>query len=417
MSHLGIFKLEDRVLFDAAGAAEVVEAASNVDNHSQVSESQVQDNEAKDALKNAPPENPADAAVQQQVQQATPENVADLDAAADAIVDGEIVPGDNPVDADAADAADADDHAAPAVEAHADAADADDISADDDGGDVQAADTADGIDAIQHADLGDDIDDFINLDQDAEQDSDGDSPVALDGGVVAADADAPQRDLVIINSSVQNKEQIVEALGENTDVLYLEAGTDPLDAINDFLDANGDVKYSAIHIVSHGNAGYFVLNGQIIDADAVMSDPASWANIGQHMTADGDIMIYGCNVAGSLDGEMLISNIANLTGADVAASVDDTGARGDWDLEYTVGTIDNSFLDASDYEYTLTSHEVTKETGTEEGSLSWALGVAQGGDEIVLSVDASVEGDFSFTGKLTLSSNDSAHTATITSGA
>ena len=413
MSHLGIFKLEDRVLFDAAGAAEVVEAASNVDNHSQVSESQVQDNEAK----NAPPENPADAAVQQQVQQATPENVADLDAAADAIVDGEIVPGDNPVDADAADAADADDHAAPAVEAHADAADADDISADDDGGDVQAADTADGIDAIQHADLGDDIDDFINLDQDAEQDSDGDSPVALDGGVVAADADAPQRDLVIINSSVQNKEQIVEALGENTDVLYLEAGTDPLDAINDFLDANGDVKYSAIHIVSHGNAGYFVLNGQIIDADAVMSDPASWANIGQHMTADGDIMIYGCNVAGSLDGEMLISNIANLTGADVAASVDDTGARGDWDLEYTVGTIDNSFLDASDYEYTLTSHEVTKETGTEEGSLSWALGVAQGGDQIVLFVDASVEGDFSFTGKLTLSSNDSAHTATITSGA
>ena len=417
MSHLGIFKLEDRVLFDAAGAAEVVEAASNVDNHSQVSESQVQDNEAKDALKNAPPENPADAAVQQQVQQATPENVADLDAAADAIVDGEIVPGDNPVDADAADAADADDHAAPAVEAHADAADADDISADDDGGDVQAADTADGIDAIQHADLGDDIDDFINLDQDAEQDSDGDSPVALDGGAVAADADAPQRDLVIINSSVQNKEQIVEALGENTDVLYLEAGTDPLDAINDFLDANGDVKYSAIHIVSHGNAGYFVLNGQIIDADAVMSDPASWANIGQHMTADGDIMIYGCNVAGSLDGEMLISNIANLTGADVAASVDDTGARGDWDLEYTVGTIDNPFLDASDYDYTLSSWEVTKETGTEEGSLSWALGVAQGGDEILLSVDASVEGNFSFTGKLTLSSNDSAHTATITSGA
>lgn len=417
MSHLGIFKLEDRVLFDAAGAAEVVEAASNVDNHSQVSESQVQDNEAKDALKNAPPENPADAAVQQQVQQATPENVADLDAAADAIVDGEIVPGDNPVDADAADAADADDHAAPAVEAHADAADADDISADDDGGDVQAADTADGIDAIQHADLGDDIDDFINLDQDAEQDSDGDSPVALDGGAVAADADAPQRDLVIINSSVQNKEQIVEALGENTDVLYLEAGTDPLDAINDFLDANGDVKYSAIHIVSHGNAGYFVLNGQIIDADAVMSDPASWANIGQHMTADGDIMIYGCNVAGSLDGEMLISNIANLTGADVAASVDDTGARGDWDLEYTVGTIDNAFLDASDYGYTLTVHEVTKETGTEDGSLSWALDIAVDGDEIVLSVDASTEGDFSFTGKLILSSNDSAHTATITSGA
>ena len=422
MSHLGIFKLEDRVLFDAAGAAEVVEAASNVDNHSQVSESQVQDNEAKDALKNAPPENPADAAVQQQVQQATPENVADLDAAADAIVDGEIVPGDNPVDADAADAADAGDHAAPAVEAHADAADADDISADDDGGDVQAADTADGIDAIQHADLGDDIDDFINLDQDAEQDSDGDSPVALDGGAVAADADAPQRDLVIINSSVQNKEQIVEALGENTDVLYLEAGTDPLDAINDFLDANGDVKYSAIHIVSHGNAGYFVLNGQIIDADAVMSDPASWANIGQHMTADGDIMIYGCNVAGSLDGEMLISNIANLTGADVAASVDDTGARGDWDLEYTVGTIDNPFLDASDYGYTLESYTVTNGGSvTTDGSLEYQLNAAiEAGDtdaEFVLQADSTIYGNWTISSDSAFTFSGADYTITINSDA
>ena len=46
MSQFGIFKLEDRVLFDAAGAAEAVEAVTNADNHSQVSESQVQDNEA-----------------------------------------------------------------------------------------------------------------------------------------------------------------------------------------------------------------------------------------------------------------------------------------------------------------------------------------------------------------------------------
>lgn len=427
MSHFGIYKLEDRVLFDAAGAAEAVEAATNADNHSQVSESQVQDNEAKDALKNAPPENPADAAVQQQMQQTTPENVADLDAAADAIVDGEIVPGDNPVDADAADAADADDigdHAAPDAVADVDAADADgdDISADDDGGDIQAADADDGIDVVQHSALGDDIDDFINLDDDGDQDSDGDSPVALDGGVAAADADAPQRDLVIINSSVQNKEQIVEALGENTDVLYLEAGTDPLDAINDFLDANGDVKYSAIHIVSHGNAGYFVLNGQIIDADAVMSDPASWASIGQHMTADGDIMIYGCNVAGSLDGEMLISNIANLTGADVAASVDDTGVHGDWDLEYSVGVIDNPFLDVSDYQYSLETYEVTNGGSvTTDGSLEYQLNAAieakDNGAEFVLQADATIYSNWTISSGSTFTFSGTGYTITINSDA
>ncbi|MBL4590027.1 MAG: DUF4347 domain-containing protein, partial [Alphaproteobacteria bacterium] len=52
---------------------------------------------------------------------------------------------------------------------------------------------------------------------------------------------------------------------------------------------------------------------------------------------------YGCNLAESIDGQGLIQGIASLTGADIAASTDLTGAEvlgGDWVLEYSTGDIE-----------------------------------------------------------------------------
>lgn len=369
MKKVNIFKLEDRVLFDAAGVADAVDAANQAAS-AEASAAQEQAQDSKEALKNAPPENPADAAANAQAQQnhSNPGEAADLDAAANKIVEGEIVPGQAPEQADApADGADVD---ASAADTDGEAPDADHAAAESQGGD--AGDSGDAGDAgdINDVPLGD-IDDFINGGHDSDADHDGDAEhnaeqdsadadkpaPALDAVPAAANADAPGRELVIINSSVQDAQKIIDALGENTDVLFLESGTDALDAINDYLDANG-IKYDAIHIVSHGNAGYFVLNGEIIDAQSVANDPASWANIGKHLTNDGDIMIYGCNVAGNLDGQMLISQIASLTGADVAASVDNTGGNGNWDLEYSVGIIDNQYINVHDYAYSLAAHEV-----------------------------------------------------------
>jgi hypothetical protein len=58
-----------------------------------------------------------------------------------------------------------------------------------------------------------------------------------------------------------------------------------------------------------------------------------------------DILFYGCDFAGSHDGKLLIESLSALTGADVAASIDDTGHAifgGDWDLEYKAGEIQSS---------------------------------------------------------------------------
>lgn len=317
-------------------------------------------------------------------------------------MEGEIVPGQAPEQADApADGADVD---ASAADTDGEAPDADHAAAESQGGD--AGDSGDAGDAgdINDVPLGD-IDDFINGGHDSDADHDGDAEhnaeqdsadadkpaPALDAVPAAANADAPGRELVIINSSVKDAQAIIDALGDNTDVLFLENGTDALDAINEYLDANG-IKYDAIHIVSHGNAGYFVLNGEIIDAQSVANDPASWANIGKHLSDNGDIMIYGCNVAGNLDGQMLVSQIASLTGADVAASVDSTGVNGNWDLEYSIGVIDNQFLNVNDYRYSLASYQVGGNGGKDfDTQFNAALTAGDAGAEFLFTTNYTIE--------------------------
>ncbi|MEQ1829122.1 MAG: DUF4347 domain-containing protein, partial [Pirellula sp.] len=92
----------------------------------------------------------------------------------------------------------------------------------------------------------------------------------------------------------------------------------------------------AIHIVSHGADGFVQLGGSWLTAwnvDQHLDELQRW---GMALDDNGDILIYGCNVAEGVDGQSLINTIAEAADADVAASIDTTGdiLRGDWELEY-----------------------------------------------------------------------------------
>ena len=69
------------------------------------------------------------------------------------------------------------------------------------------------------------------------------------------------------------------------------------------------------------------------------------------MTDDADLLIYGCDVAGSDQGREMVETLAALTGADVAASTDRTGNEtlgGDWALEYEAGDIEAQIVFSSE---------------------------------------------------------------------
>ena len=173
---------------------------------------------------------------------------------------------------------------------------------------------------------------------------------------VAAAADPAEvtetKVLVVINSSVAEPDAVVNDLGDGYEILQLQSGTDAMDAINAYLDDHADTVYSALHIVSHGSDGALILNGETIDNDTL--NPADWKEIGKHLSADADILIYGCDLASSDEGRAFADAIADLTGADVAASTDATGgADGDWDLEYQTGLIESATIQPENYAHTL----------------------------------------------------------------
>ncbi len=99
----------------------------------------------------------------------------------------------------------------------------------------------------------------------------------------------------------------------------------------------------AIHIVSHGNAGELSLGNTKLNQntlDSYVDDLISWRD---SITDDGDILLYGCNVAASEVGKEFIEDLSQYTAADVLASTDLTGSEdlgGDWDLEYATGNIE-----------------------------------------------------------------------------
>ena len=68
-----------------------------------------------------------------------------------------------------------------------------------------------------------------------------------------------------------------------------------------------------------------------------------WIKWGSAFSEHGEFLIYGCNLAATETGEAFIETLADLTGANVAASDDLAGSAeqaGDWDLEYHQGDID-----------------------------------------------------------------------------
>ena len=159
-------------------------------------------------------------------------------------------------------------------------------------------------------------------------------------------------ELVVIDPSADDYEQMVADLQANTDrvfeILVLNPRKDGIAQITDILDSLDDV--SAIHLVSHGDDGELLLGTSVLSQQSMGQYAAEMITWQNSMTEDADLLIYGCDLAASESGRDLLESLSVLTGADVAGSDDDTGHAkygGDWDLEFTSGSIESTIAFSS----------------------------------------------------------------------
>ncbi|MBI1209818.1 MAG: DUF4347 domain-containing protein [Azospirillum sp.] len=154
--------------------------------------------------------------------------------------------------------------------------------------------------------------------------------------------DGGRREVVFIESNVADYQTLVDGMKPGIEVELLDATQDGLSQIAKW--AQSHSGYDAIHIISHGNQGTIELGIFSLDSTGTQTRAADLATLGAALTADGDLLLYGCEVAGGT-GQTLITALAAATGADVAASSDETGALsadGNWVLERSFGTIETA---------------------------------------------------------------------------
>ncbi len=147
--------------------------------------------------------------------------------------------------------------------------------------------------------------------------------------------------LLVLDARIEHRDQLIAGLPSDVTALVVNSNEDGLAAISAALAQMG--KADSVQILSHGAAGQFTLGSQTISASTIDQFSQTLQGWKANLNAGADIQLYGCDVGAGNAGQTLVNELAQLTGADVGASSNDTGAAskgGDWNLEVRSGDVD-----------------------------------------------------------------------------
>lgn len=151
------------------------------------------------------------------------------------------------------------------------------------------------------------------------------------------------RNLLFVDSRVADKESLISSISSDSEYYVLDEERDGVAQMVDIL--AGRSGFDSIQIISHGSPGTITIGSTVLDNGTLTAYADHLAAIGRSLNDDGDLLLYGCNVGAGAVGESFVERLAEMTGADVAASDDVTGgsvAGGDWELEVASGEVDQS---------------------------------------------------------------------------
>ena len=197
--------------------------------------------------------------------------------------------------------------------------------------------------------------------------------------------------IVFIDSAIDDIQPIIESIGDNVEIIIIDANSDGVEQIASVLESRENID--AIHIFSHGRSGTLDLGSTKLTEASIASRHADEMEIIRNsLSENADILLYGCDFGANARGVSAIDAFAKATGADVAASDDLTGAAnlgGDWDLEVQAGEIEAVALEAAAFEGVLVDtdgdgeDDITDIDDDNDGILDVDEGFTQGGQNLL----------------------------------
>ncbi|MGE9290188.1 MAG: isopeptide-forming domain-containing fimbrial protein, partial [Puniceicoccales bacterium] len=183
---------------------------------------------------------------------------------------------------------------------------------------------------------------------------------ALGEGIESASGEQEigRNELLVLDGRIEDWETLASELEENSSDgiilhrLMIGGEEDGLASISDYFAdlAQEGIYFDAVHIVSHASEGRLSLGGYDYRADDLVEGLPAMEEISQwqeYLLDGADILLYGCDLGAGESGAQLLQQISRYSGADVAASLDVTGAPssgGNWDLEVSTGSVETTTL-------------------------------------------------------------------------
>ncbi|ERT08669.1 hypothetical protein M595_1458 [Lyngbya aestuarii BL J] len=184
--------------------------------------------------------------------------------------------------------------------------------------------------------------------------------------------------VIFVDSNIADYQSLVNSVEPETKVVVLDPNRNGVEQITEVL-ANYD-NLDSVQILSHGDSAVLQLGNSSLDNGNIESYENQLQQWGKALSENGDILLYGCNVAEGEQGQAFINRLGEITAADIAASEDLTGNSdlgGDWVLEATTGFIESPLafqVEAmSAFNSVLQTFTVTNNRNSGAGSLRQAI--------------------------------------------
>ena len=171
-------------------------------------------------------------------------------------------------------------------------------------------------------------------------------------GISRQEESLGRREVVFIDHQLDDLDRMLQELqsnrsdGTSFEFVWLEQNQDGLSQISTYLSQSSQ-DFDAIHIISHGNAEGFQLGSIWMTGSTVVDRFGELQQWNEGLSQNADLLIYGCYVAATDEGQTWLNALGSQLGVDVAASTNLTGHQsfgGDWILEYATGQIESSLF-------------------------------------------------------------------------
>ncbi|MHA4868827.1 Ig-like domain-containing protein [Duganella sp. PWIR1] len=165
------------------------------------------------------------------------------------------------------------------------------------------------------------------------------------------------RSVLFVDAGVLDADALTAGVADDVLVVKLVSWRDGVEQIATVLRKYADLD--SIQIVSHGAEGSLQLGNTVLDAAGMARYAEALQEWGAALGENGDLLLYGCDVAQGAGGLAFIDALALASGADVAASTDLTGGGpgANWALERSTGAIEAASVlavqDQQAYDHTL----------------------------------------------------------------